>query len=55
MCPDWLCCDWSHDSIKLIETWTDYRIISAIILYACVIRCFMVAPRSVYLTHIIAI
>lgn len=43
-----LSCDWSHGSLDLIEKWSDHRIIFGITLYALVIRCFIVAPRSVY-------
>lgn len=45
ICPDWLVCDWSHNSFQLIENWLDYRIIFAVILYIFIIRTFIVGPR----------
>lgn len=45
ICPDWLCCDWSNGSLKLIETWLDQRIAFALIFYIFMIRAFILGPR----------
>lgn len=45
ICPDWLCCDWSHGSLPFIETWTDYRIVFALVVYIFLIRAFIMGPR----------
>lgn len=34
ICPDWLCFDWALGSIKLIDSYYDYRIVFVILLYS---------------------
>lgn len=40
LCPDWLCFDWSFNSIRLLESWNDLRV-SAIIIFATLLLIFV--------------